>query len=1311
MLLCAAAQADEGWETRIKAADFVRADIRNASLLPRIAQAGNLSGRANPNNDYNDKSFVPIQGWVEYEFAVPRSGWFQVLLDGNAGANQYLIDDEVRLTSPAGSLAGNVWLDTGKHRLRVERKHWTGFGPVKEFVIREVTDESLGHTLRYDLRGAPTVLAKGSELGFDVHAGGRKNAAKLSVRLLRKEGGGVVSETRLSLDASAAPVVIKASLPLPEAGIFDLAFFEGDEPISPDQLKGFEVLVVDTTPIPASLAEADRTLVEEIDCVQREPDFTNGGATRIVKRSFGEYRESGDVGYLQNMNAHAPSWFSYKLKLPDLEGPYLVEVDYPNDEPRTMLAQIRQGPPEIGGNDVFPYTTGVGVDTGNEFLLSNQNEKFSVLVWPTGRDWRITLMTPQTGLRAAASKIRLYKVTGALPPTPGLTPNGRPFAQWYEEGLSYLTVFGGTQNSTKDILRGTDNWLKSTAYMGANLIFPTVAIYQMAMYPSQFNSDFNQPNTFDLVRLMLLLSQKYGINLVAEFAPEAREVAWLASNEPGDKPNLLRNKNGRFAENPLVNYSPIHPTNREWYLNMIREFVERYKDAPNFKGVSLRVMGWANPGFINFHSLEWGYDDFTIKQFEKDTGISIPVEADDAKRFGKRSVWLMNNKKAEWIAWRCAVVEEIYRQVVEIVRSVRSDFTVYTDVYSAHVDKTDRAGLREMGVDIDLLGKIDGLEVINALHPYGRRDTSHNNQTLRDNLVDVGRLRSLLTEGKNANFFFTQAYMEATSVVTPNEQLGYPKDAPHGWMSGIANPAAAQVNERWALALAESDAQMLGDGGNAYTLGQPLTRAFLQEYRQLPKIPFTARLDARDPVAVWEARDGENFWFYAVNREAYAVPIEILLENATQVVQARDGSAVDPQSVSLTLEPYEVRVWRASKDARIATIRVRPPSDQSELVTAQVTWISDLAKRADDDSLGIPLLKSERELISQAAQKASVALQNGLLRTARSFLENAGLLEIFEKIGKYPPKLRHSGSQKVPEDAILAPKLFESIQNLPAQPSPPITVEFAGIEKWEVIRGKSGEVVIPFNAPVDGDYQLTVGLVGDGNAVEIQTGDSSGFWDFTPPSDTLSSFLIPVPIILAAGTQKLTVRAKKGGRPAISYLKVKPIRREIPASAWSVLGPFEIPGSSNSDEKVRQILSLMAEPISAAEAEFQSPENAARWKTPDDPGSYVDFAALSGTSLGSIHYARLFLKSPTARVVRLFFSFDYWGKIWLNRDLVQDVKSQPGGAPVPFLFHKDIALREGANELLFKVASGSAGNGFYAAITNSGDIQISSQLP
>ncbi len=39
--------------------------------------------------------------------------------------------------------------------------------------------------------------------------------------------------------------------------------------------------------------------------------------------------------------------------------------------------------------------------------------------------------------------------------------------------------------------------------------------------------------------------------------------------------------------------------------------------------------------------------------FERETGVKIPVEANDPKRFTRRADWLLDNAKKEWTDWRC----------------------------------------------------------------------------------------------------------------------------------------------------------------------------------------------------------------------------------------------------------------------------------------------------------------------------------------------------------------------------------------------------------------------------------------------------------------------------------------------------------------------------------------------------------------------------------------------------------------------------------------------------------------------------------
>ena len=81
-----------------------------------------------------------------------------------------------------------------------------------------------------------------------------------------------------------------------------------------------------------------------------------------------------------------------------------------------------------------------------------------------------------------------------------------------------------------------------------------------------------------------------------------------------------------------------------------------YKRTPGIIGMGFQ----AGPPFAPFltHSvrgvnpLDWGYGDVTIKQFEADAGLRVPVDSKDPKRFGKRHEWLKAHAWQKWIDWR-----------------------------------------------------------------------------------------------------------------------------------------------------------------------------------------------------------------------------------------------------------------------------------------------------------------------------------------------------------------------------------------------------------------------------------------------------------------------------------------------------------------------------------------------------------------------------------------------------------------------------------------------------------------------------------
>jgi hypothetical protein len=141
-------------------------------------------------------------------------------------------------------------------------------------------------------------------------------------------------------------------------------------------------------------------------------------------------------------------------------------------------------------------------------------------------------------------------------------------------------------------------------------------------------------------------------------------------------------------------------------------------------------------------------------------------------------------------------------------------------------------------------------------------------------------------------------------------------------MSAVLNPPGRYYLEREAVLLADSDATLLGDGGNAYTLGQPLLREFLREYRALPPVPFSRLTRPGENVALWlhEAREGAIF--YVVNRVGYSASIRLRLSGQGKLARLANSEPVSVESESwdLELKPFELRAYRASGSLRVQPV-------------------------------------------------------------------------------------------------------------------------------------------------------------------------------------------------------------------------------------------------------------------------------------------------------------------------------------------------------------------------------------------------------
>jgi hypothetical protein len=1010
------AAARKTWSLTMPAANFDRSALTDPGDAQKIRAAGTLGGSR---HDWG------ITGWVEYEFDVPDSGWYEIYALKSAAGTQFIFDpdagDDGQFAFYGGrgvvgdeEKVGNAWLQSGRHRLRIQHYYWTGFPRSGGFVLRAASDQP-DKSVYASLGPSAPIYRKGECPTLQLRAGGLESVVKITVwtkdgssRLLRSD----------SLDFSAGSSAPRQVLPLlcDEEGLFNLTFGIGGHEIPQRDLPSLTYEVIDTA-TPSMPATQRKTLVEEIDLTLTAPDYFAGGQTRVVRTAAGSYRESGDTGFTRFQRAPAvarpllaePSWFAYRLRNVVAQKPYMVEVDYPDDRLRTFAIALRERAP-------LSYPVAGGVDSGGEFTLANKMLTQSLLFWPRAPGTRVTLLNAHDGRRAAAAKIRVYRLDDTLAPLVPEGTAGRHFLNWYEEGSNFLSMYGAPDDSATGLHIAAGRWAQAVRNMGGTVLAPTVLVYSFALYPSRYNLAFSRPD-LDYLQRILLTAEKHGLKVLPELHPRADELSWPYAGLPDPKPNLLVSKDGltNFYQNdgetriypPL--YNPLFPANQDWYVEMIGELADRYANSPALLGVNLRLMQWANAALNNFHSLDWGYDDFTVELFKTETASSLPLgRADDNSRFASRYAWLMKNARTQWIEWRCRKIADLYARIRDRVRRARPDLKVYSSVFEWELSNAPMDALRGAGIDPAMLRNITGIELVNSMHAYGRSEAAAlATQPARDRLLDVRNLH-LLSAGKTPGRFLTGAkYLEITDAVAPPDLLGFDSETKRTWTSAVTDPAGRHVLERFAVELAETDATLLGDGGNAYSLGQPILREFLQEYVRLPAEAFSQRDDAHDPVAVWERRQADSFVYYAVNRERYPVQVDISLTARAKPVRLIDGSPVSLRDnrMHVELKPYQLIAYKAQKSTRILRIGTRVSAGDRQRVTAQVAWLQSLASARDDKRVW-GLDDGEKKLLHASATEAAAALARGHLWRARTLIEHHDLLEIYGKLKRYPPHLR-----------------------------------------------------------------------------------------------------------------------------------------------------------------------------------------------------------------------------------------------------------------------------------------------------------------
>ncbi|MFZ2657762.1 MAG: family 10 glycosylhydrolase [Victivallales bacterium] len=1303
-------------------------------------------------------------GEAEYTFDIPETGWYELYVTAAQWATDLFLDGNFLIYTPFESGVWenskekgnfkvlNLHLAKGAHALKFSRPWHPGLPYMTKFSLESSKD--ITGMVSLNLKKDCLVFRKGEEFPATLVSSKLNEQSNLVLTVTDVEKNRELVKKELTIPAGNGNHKEDLVFPTTDEGVFDVKITDKDgRPC--DRI--VQYLVIDTKKDIAGVKELKKELVGTIDAGKKEPDYFSG-KTRVVDAGFGPYRESGNKG--RESGVEAADWFAYTLSLPAIQEPYLLEIEYPDNDRRTCPIVLceRYGNPEPA----------LGYFTGGVYPLSDKMLMQEFYFFPRDKDPRLLFYNWDSGQRAAVSKINIYRITEGFPVL-DTKVSERLYGIYQEEPLRYVNFYGGMPEGDKwaNLWKPAERVGQLSNYAGINLWNPTIAVYGNMLWPGKTIPGYQigilppgpatlkEPIKKDVMRLMLLTCEKYKMKFVGDLhiPPTSVLMEYLdkrfggkgtLSDDGPQKPWLTVSNKGEVGLKSTYKpyYNPVYPGVQEWASDVFREIVERYKDSPAFEGISMRFMGWCFGGFQTFASINWGYEDYTIELFEKETGIKIPVGKDDPERFKKRYEYLMAKNYDEWVNWRCKKINDYHNKLAKILTDARPDIKFHLFLCGANFgcDATQEdyemkgwtGVLKESGIDASLYSKNPSIRIYEGRgYPDGgnrgdekpltvaeSRDHTYSSEQIKavEKAVGDGTV-SALYFGTNheGGYVKYEKLGYSQKEVTSNSKTIYP--------DSTVNPAGIHYLERFANAMADGNIVWLSDGSHGYELGQPMyLRKFLPEYRALPAIGMKP-LEKTDPVALWHGKDKGKTYFYIVNRTYYPVEAEVSFAGNPQIKRMTTDEKVKTErdALKIKLEPYQIISYQDASGSTPKSISVKVPEKEKGILERQIKDAEKLIRQESSEITVLALSPVDLKNAEKKINEAKELFNGGKYWKTRQTLLHKYLIKAYEALGSYPEGLFSRKMPDIPGNAMLPEKILENTKDKAkarAVDAEEITKALSGTKvficedetKFSIDVPYRNKYRIWYSAIIDESFQRPAILI-DGKPIE----------EMGMTKELLAERIISRPLVLEKGRKEVTI--KKGDRKSsLFYLFLEPVYRDMEPDSFMAIGPFPaVADTRNAEEFTKRM-----DEISGPEKELDFTKGyeglnnkTVNWRKPVgkvdmkgnmcDPSAsnYVDLYTTFGVMSSMIGYAATSIESPDERDAEISFGVDYWAKMWLNGELILKPGDRPLAPPKKGEMKIQVKLKKGENILLLKIHAGSAGNGFWLAISDPGDLKIS----
>ncbi len=688
---------------------------------------------------------------------------------------------------------------------------------------------------------------------------------------------------------------------------------------------------------------------------------TFGFFSRLIQTPFGNYRETKPGLY---------AWLSYKFKVKNLYKPHLISIYYPDNLERTMGIVIHEKPfyqtlHNIPKNDAVLRCSS-GIYTGDTMETTSQIRKLDFLYWPNVNEATISFINYDRKQGVAVKKIELYEFNDGLPE---LSINNNlnqmligTMSERAYETLPRTFYAGELKNKFIQNLNQSDfmgyykawyitlkNFIKYMKYSGQNLFVPSGYMYYGAKYPCAFSGlsetgiqlTVNQKKDYLALMATMFEHNNLSLFLGIEFMGtkqtrnEYDNCTDINLRDTTQESLRLVSKNGTqcYTSWGCAGLTPTHPENVNKYLSVINDCASKYKDYPAIKGFVLYANGGlfpsfgsfseSNPKFLN-NSLDWGYGDFTIREFENDTGITIPVNNTAPDRFSQRYHYIMNNYQTTWISWREQKIRTILLQANKIIRNYRNDWE--TKIISLLPHNNDVPDIMKNNVSIKEMFLKAGFAPDIYKHekstiscaPMIRASGARMNRIVKQNYTSNFLINTYNTSEElgslfdfdefSTAFIYTGFYPEC--ILTTEKPwlwenafcLSYPLPPDNYYLQPFTETMALFSPSTMILFLTDITHQV----GHEKKLAE-----FTKVYLTLPKIDYNTIME-NDSFAVKGNVWKNHFYFFIINKKHYTQIISLNLKKNYQVLDLVNNTCINVSNNKfiITLGEHEMKTYK-----------------------------------------------------------------------------------------------------------------------------------------------------------------------------------------------------------------------------------------------------------------------------------------------------------------------------------------------------------------------------------------------------------------